>query len=43
MASEKCKNCKGRGYVEIGSSTVACKTCKGNGIIASNTMKDYFG
>jgi DnaJ-class molecular chaperone len=43
LATEKCKNCKGIGSIVIGSKTVGCLACKGNGVIASNTMKDYFG
>jgi DnaJ-class molecular chaperone len=42
-ATEKCQNCKGRGYIEMSSTTATCTNCKGNGFIPSKTMTDYFG
>jgi DnaJ-class molecular chaperone len=41
--TEKCQNCKGRGYIEMSSTTATCNACKGNGFIPSKTMMDYFG
>jgi hypothetical protein len=42
-STEKCQNCKGRGYIEMSSTTTTCTSCKGNGFIPSKTMMDYFG
>jgi DnaJ-class molecular chaperone len=43
VLTEKCEKCKGRGFIEMTSSTAMCKACNGNGLITSKTMKDYFG